>query len=474
MAPPPARLDRLLERFASRPVALQVGQKKLTVIADRAFAFRIVKWLRPGYTQTRNQARLADFALQLSKEFGAEGVRAVWQEFSRDTVKPLTERAIHRVVAAAQEAKAIEDQNAAAELESAPPASKPEPRPVSSRENAVLQAFAAAAKPPPSIQPAPVMREPPAAPRQPLAAPRTPPAPPRALPATPRTPPDPSRALPAAPRSPDPSAYAAYTAAPRARAAPAGEPMIFTPRPRALPAGAAKIATPPPVRASHAEAPFAIHRLLPENRHNPMRVSTPSPDPLPAGEEFYQERQRLGTGGCPVHALNAFFGGPVTDLYGFQYYAAQRVIEQIGGSHENAMSLVEDSGDPQTIAEYARDTGKSGMVDARAQNTHLETFRQTAATDKNTPTEERLQAHYNSFPGDRIMLGFSRPGIGAHILTLRRNQAGEWAFIDSQVNDQPTVNLGQVLVRHQRNSPLHIIHMEPDFSFAHADNRKAL
>ncbi len=416
--------NKVLDHLATRKMSFASGADKFTVEAERPFFQKIVRLLRPGHARAQHNAKLANFKHQMAARLNNTPAGAMaWElDGNNGESKPLTARSVRRIISNLQSAR---DDNAVFGGDSArqsQPAGLRLPPPATQRpspQNPPPQNTRARTDPPPALFQAPFRNAP--------------------------------RANTPSPAPQNPSA------------------RTGSPPPAALfqgPFRAVRRAKP------SALAPFTIKHPLPDGAM-PAHTAAHTPDAAAPGAKFYHEKQTDYPGGNPAHAINAFFGAPVVTPYGFHRHNALRLSQGAGMELQSALKVTESDSDPAAVASCIAKAGVENQVDKRAEKTHLESFQKIPAGD--SPARRDLSAHYNSFPGDRLILQFARPEDNeANIITFRRNQEGRWFAIDARGAEQQAVNLGETILQNQEKCPVHIIHMEPGFTFAHPDNVNTL
>ena len=202
-------------------------------------------------------------------------------------------------------------------------------------------------------------------------------------------------------------------------------------------------------------------------------VNGPSPDPLSAGGSFYRELQEAGTGLCGMHALNAFCGGPVVGADEYKTMSIETTLDAVdvqGADREGLRSdLQKDfSSDPAVTVTLLAQLAVNGKVDPACTNAAVETGVTLPDAVDSPEAHAEVRARINAFPGDRLMVGYSRGDSGAaHMIALRREKDGHWQILDSlkasSVPPKRAANLADCLDALPKG--LTIVHLEGGFSF---------
>ena len=160
--------------------------------------------------------------------------------------------------------------------------------------------------------------------------------------------------------------------------------------------------------------------------NGPSAASPIAPQgPPPAGETFYRESQEAGTDLSGMHALNAFFGGPVIGADGYKGMSIDVTLDMLGVS-----GVARD--DSQTL--LPSDAPYDGRPNPDTACTHaaVETGVTIPDAAHDPQAHAQARARINAFPGDRLIAGYSRGDAGdAHMIALRREEDGHWQILDS-------------------------------------------
>ncbi len=223
-------------------------------------------------------------------------------------------------------------------------------------------------------------------------------------------------------------------------------------------------------RASDAPAPDAPgrapFRIRPDPNANTRAFGTElSPDPLPPGRDFYKEKQADSSGLCGMYALNAFCGGPVIGQQEYEDAVCTHVAGVIGMTPEDYRAALGGvfSSSPASIAHILSDMAGKERADPSCARVKVEEGLIVPPPD--TAAHQRMIEKINAFPGDRLMLSYSKGhGSAGHVIALRRDTAGNWRQLNSLdfVSQKEIPNLGDYITGLQGVS---LIHIEPEFSF---------
>ena len=198
-----------------------------------------------------------------------------------------------------------------------------------------------------------------------------------------------------------------------------------------------------------------------------------SPDRLPAGGLFYRELQEAGTGLCGMHALNAFCGGPVVGADEYKRMSIEITLDRMEtqAAHRDVLRalLKEDfSSDPAVSGALLARFAMNGRLDPACAHAAVEMGVTIPDAADSPEAHAQVRARINAFPGDRLMVGYSRGDSGAaHMIALRREEDGHWQVLDSlKASMEPpkrAANLADCLDALPKG--LTIVHLHGDFSF---------
>ena len=230
----------------------------------------------------------------------------------------------------------------------------------------------------------------------------------------------------------------------------------------------ASLREPEPPRGANAAAPNFLMQV--DAGAEQRRVNPPSPDPLPAGAPFYRELQDGGTGLCGMHALNAFCGGPVVGGDEYRRTCIETALNQMqlqGTERAATRALLEEgefSSDPAVTGAMLAQLARDGRVDQACTRAAVE----TGVNIRNAGASAQARARLNAFPGDRLLIGYSKGDSGAaHMVALRREQDGNWQVLDSLKSSKEPPARFATLTDCLDTLPdgLTIVHLEEGFSF---------
>lgn len=201
-----------------------------------------------------------------------------------------------------------------------------------------------------------------------------------------------------------------------------------------------------------------------------------SPDALPPGQAFYKERQGLSSN-CGKHALNTYFGAPVlTEGDEFRRLDVEYYMTEMGLTARQVRDLKLGSGTDPVVLKYIIDkkVGQGQIGPAWSRNFQINTPAGPplrAGADADPAAYQRWVEHVDSFPGDRVMVGYSG-GSMAHYTTLRRHTDGTWQLLDGKHNRAWVYqNLSGYLSDHGTMNIV-VMHQEPGFDFQRHARRR--
>ena len=201
-----------------------------------------------------------------------------------------------------------------------------------------------------------------------------------------------------------------------------------------------------------------------------------SPDALPPGQAFYKERQGLSSN-CGKHALNTYFGAPVlTEGDEFRRLDVEYYMTEMGLTARQVRDMKLGSGTDPMVLKYIIDkkVGQGQIGPAWSRNFQINTPAGPplrAGADADPAAYQRWVEHVDSFPGDRVMVGYSG-GSMAHYTTLRRHTDGTWQLLDGKHNRAWVYqNLSGYLSDHGTMNIV-VMHQEPGFDFQRHARRR--
>ena len=202
-------------------------------------------------------------------------------------------------------------------------------------------------------------------------------------------------------------------------------------------------------------------------------VNGHSPDPLPAGGLFYRELQEAGTGLCGMHALNAFCGGPVVGSDEYKRMSIEITLDrmEVQGADRDALRThlkADFASDPVVSGTLLARFAMDGRLDPACTHAAVETGVTIPDAADSPEAHAQVRARINAFPGDRLMVGYSRGDSGdAHLIALRREEGGHWQVLNSlkasTESPKRAANLADCLGALPKG--LTIVHLHEEFNF---------
>ena len=182
-------------------------------------------------------------------------------------------------------------------------------------------------------------------------------------------------------------------------------------------------------------------------------------DPSPAAGSIYRESQVAGTDLSGMHALNAFFGGPVIGADEYKRMRIEVILDMLGVPGERR----DDSPPP-----IPSDASSDETLDSTSSHAAVETGVTIPDAAEHPRAHAQARARINAFPGDRLIVGYPRGGTGdTHMVALRREEDGHW-----QVHFSPEPSAGPPMRADSLADCLDalpdnllIVHLEEDFRF---------
>ena len=222
-------------------------------------------------------------------------------------------------------------------------------------------------------------------------------------------------------------------------------------------------------RRTTQSAPAGQHfRIKPDpEAGSPAVIKEHSPDPVAPGKAFYREKQKDNSGLCGMHALNAFCGGPVIGKSEFfdrtVEFTAPR-LEMQPEDYRNMIAEEQFDCSPEAVNQILSDLATGERADPSWKNTRV--IPSLKLPDSGTPAHQQMADRINTFPGDRLILGYAGGhGSSGHFVALRRDTEGKWQEVNSldYVNRPKDIpDLGKYITQ---KSGVSLIHAEADFSF---------
>ena len=194
-----------------------------------------------------------------------------------------------------------------------------------------------------------------------------------------------------------------------------------------------------------------------------------SPDALPPGQAFYKERQGFSYN-CGKHALNAYFGAPVlTEGSEFRRLDMEYYMETMGLTAREVRQMQLGGGTDPVVLQYiiAKKVGQGQIGPAWSRNFQINdgaTPPLRTGADADPAAYQRWVEHVDSFPGDRVMVGYSS-STTSHFVTLRRHTDGTWQLLDGKQNKAWVYRTLSDYLSDMGTYNLIVMHQEPDFDF---------
>ena len=200
---------------------------------------------------------------------------------------------------------------------------------------------------------------------------------------------------------------------------------------------------------------------------SPTVIKEHSPDPVAPGKAFYREKQKDSSGLCGMHALNAFCGGPVIGKSEFFNRTVEFTAPRLDMQPEEYRNMIAGERfdcSPEAVGQILSDMASAERADASWNNTRV--ISSLKMPDPATPAHQQMIDRINTFPGDRLILGYAGGhGSSGHFVALRRDAEGKWQEVNSldYVNRPKDIpDLGRYITQ---KSGVSLIHAEADFSF---------
>lgn len=233
---------------------------------------------------------------------------------------------------------------------------------------------------------------------------------------------------------------------------------------------------PAPAGPQQQPAPSSAFRMQVDPGATQRAVNGHSPDPLPPGGSYYRELQDSGEGLCGMHALNALCGGPVIGGDEYKRLVVDEMLTRLGLPLDDPLrgQFMDDfATDPAISMDVMVKLANEGRVDPSVSRATMETGVSIPDAAASPQAYREMRARMNSYPGDRLMVGYSGGhGSDAHMVTLRRGTDGSWQVLNSLSasthKPQRFDNLTDALASLRlggTSDGLNIIHLKPEFSF---------